>query len=769
MAQKNKPRKQQEVPAATSTTKDSIRAIAGWLFLAIGVYLLIAFVSYLFTWTADQSLLDGVQNGEKALNGAGLTGNKWAHLFIGRLFGISAFIIPLFCLTLSVICLRIKKVRVLPLFFVVAYGCIVLSIACGFVFGFTKWRYLFGAGVGGTYGYRVNEWLITQLGVWGASVLIFFVTTVWLIPIIYNALCRRNARRAATVVSTGVDVTEPAVAVNTVAGSDEPVFTIEKPTEPESTQPPVPANAEIPEPLAPAFEVEHIEEEPVGGKLELYNPKLDLPHYKLPSLSLLEDYKDKLQEVPAEELARNNQKIVECLRTYGIEIEKIVASPGPTVTLYKIILKPGIRISQFTRLENDIMLSLAARGMRVIAPIPGTNMVGIEVANEKPSLVPMKTVLDSAKFKESKDELPIVLGKSISNEIFMLDLTKMPHLLVAGATGQGKSVALNAIIASLLYKMHPAYLKFVLVDPKRVELSLYSKLEKHFLAALPDSDHPIITDTKKVVHTLKSLCIEMDDRLELYNKAGVRNLKEYNTKFLDRKLNPLKGHRFMPFIVIIIDEFADLITTSGRDVETPLTRLAQMGRAAGIHLVIATQRPTTNIITGTIKANFPARIAFRVASQTDSRTIIDVGEAKQLVGRGDMLIATGNEMVRAQCAFIDTPEVERLVEFVSAQQGYTSTFELPEYVETTDGESRPDNLGPRDELFEEAARMVVQAQYGSTSMLQRKMNLGYNRAGRLMDQLESAGIVSAAEGGKPRQVLVGSLDTLNEMLGLGNE
>ncbi len=756
MAQKRKPVQKQENPVAQRTSKETVRAIAGWLFLAIGVYLLIAFVSYLFTWTADQSLIDGVQAGEKARNSAGLVGNKWSHLFIGQWFGISAFIIPLCCLTLSVICLQIRKVRVLPLFFVATYGCIVLSVACSFVFGFTKWRYLFGAGVGGTYGYRVNEWLIAQLGVWGASVLIFFVTTVWLVPIIYSALRRRNARRE----EAKEEVREQNNPLEETSRS-VPEFTIE--SSEDDLQPAVDASV-------PAFEVEQAVEEPAGGEMKLYDPKLDLPRYQLPPLSLLEDYKDKLQEVPAEELARNNQKIVECLRTYGIEIEKIVASPGPTVTLYKIILKPGIRISQFTRLENDIMLSLAARGMRVIAPIPGTNMVGIEVANDKPSLVPMKTVLDSAKFKESKEELPIVLGKSISNEIYMLDLTKMPHLLVAGATGQGKSVALNAIIASLLYKMHPAYLKFVLVDPKRVELSLYTKLEKHFLAALPDSEHPIITDTKKVVHTLKSLCIEMEDRLELYNKAGVRNLKEYNRKFLDRKLNPLKGHRFMPFIVVIIDEFADLITTAGRDVETPLTRLAQMGRAVGIHLVIATQRPTTNIITGTIKANFPARIAFRVASQTDSRTIIDVGEAKQLVGRGDMLIATGNEMVRAQCAFIDTPEVERLVEFVGAQQGYAGTFALPEYVENSeDGEGRTDNSGPRDDLFEEAARMVIQAQYGSTSMLQRKMNLGYNRAGRIMDQLEAAGIVSAAEGGKPRQVLVGSLDTLNELLGTRNE
>ena len=455
---------------------------------------------------------------------------------------------------------------------------------------------------------------------------------------------------------------------------------------------------------------------------------------------------------------------MECLRTFDIQIEKIVATPGPTVTLYKIVLSPGIRISQFTRLEDDIMLSLAARGMRVIAPIPGTNMVGIEVANDKPSLVPIRSVLDSKKFKESREDLPIVLGKSISNEIVMLDLARLPHLLVAGATGQGKSVALNAILASLLYKMHPAYLKLVLVDPKRVELNLYSKLDKHFLAQLPEADSPIIIDTKKVVYTLNSLCIEMDERLELYNKAGVRNIKEYNKKFRDRVLNPNKGHRFMPFIVVIIDEFADLIMTAGRDVEGPLTRLAQMGRATGIHLVIATQRPTTNIITGTIKANFPARIAFRVASKIDSRTIIDVSEANQLVGRGDMLLSAGTDLLRVQCAFIDTPEVERMVEFIANQQGYPGPFELPEYAESDRKESSFGAAEQRDELFEEAARLLVQNGEGSTSMLQRRFRLGYNRAGRIMDQLEEAGIVGPPKGSSPRELLVSSPEILEDML-----
>ncbi|MBP7695347.1 MAG: hypothetical protein KBG08_02845 [Bacteroidales bacterium] len=590
-----------------------------------------------------------------------------------------------------------------------------------------------------------------MLGTVGAGVVIFFVLTAIPLPLVYRWIRKRKERRLEAALA------EPA--------GTEPEHGIA----PESIVEPALKKAPIeipPDPALhrPVFEVEKTEEISTSGKMVFYDPKQDLSHYKKPTLDLLEDYKNRITEVPQEELERNNQKIVECLRTFDIQIEKIVATPGPTVTLYKIVLSPGIRISQFTRLEDDIMLSLAARGMRVIAPIPGTNMVGIEVANDKPSLVPMKSVLDSTKFKESKDDLPIVLGKSISNEIVVLDLARLPHLLVAGATGQGKSVALNAILTSLLYKMHPAYLKLVLVDPKRVELNLYSKLENHFLARLPDADSSIIIDTKKVVYTLNSLCIEMDNRLELYNHAGVRNIKEYNTKFQERILNPLKGHRFMPFIVLIIDEFADLIMTAGRDVEGPLTRLAQMGRATGIHLVIATQRPTTNIITGTIKANFPARMAFRVASKIDSRTIIDVSEASQLVGRGDMLISAGTDLQRVQCAFIDTPEVERMVDFIGNQPGYSGPFELPEYSETERQDAIYPSSGQRDELFEEAARLLVQNGEGSTSLLQRRFHLGYNRAGRIMDQLEQAGIVGPPRGSNPRELLVSSLDMLEDIL-----
>ncbi|HOO70009.1 MAG TPA: DNA translocase FtsK 4TM domain-containing protein, partial [Bacteroidales bacterium] len=602
--------------------RDNFRLITGWLFLAVGLYLLTAFVSYLFTWTVDQSLLSqgGLSDPQaEAANSTGLIGNYWSNLFIGELFGISAFIIPFFFAALAVFLLRIKKIRIIPLFFITLFVCIILSVSLGYIFSFTSLEYVFGAGVGGTYGYRVNEWLISMLGTVGTGVVLFFVLTAFIVPFVYRWIHKRKTIAEANqetdrVQETVIHKHDPETIIETTTETKTPTGDPVRQNEPRETEPTE----------QPVFEVEKIQEESTAGDMLFYDPKQDLSRYRKPPLSLLEDYRNQLREVSQDELERNNQKIVECLRTFDIQIEKIVATPGPTVTLYKIVLSPGIRISQFTRLEDDIMLSLAARGMRVIAPIPGTNMVGIEVANDKPSLVPMKSVLDSAKFKESRYDLPIVMGKSISNEIVMLDLARLPHLLVAGATGQGKSVALNAILASLLYKMHPAYLKLVLVDPKRVELNLYSKLENHFLAKLPEAENPIIIDTKKVVYTLNSLCIEMDARLELYNKAGVRNIKEYNKKFLERVLNPLKGHRFMPFIVVIIDEFADLIMTAGRDVEGPLTRLAQMGRACGIHLVIATQRPTTNIITGTIKANFPARIAFRVASKIDSRTIIDV-------------------------------------------------------------------------------------------------------------------------------------------------
>lgn len=487
-----------------------------------------------------------------------------------------------------------------------------------------------------------------------------------------------------------------------------------------------------------------------------YDPKLDLSSYVYPHTDLLDNHKTNKIPVSADELEANKNKIVATLNNYNIEIDKIMATIGPTVTLYEIIPAPGVRISKIKNLEDDIALSLAALGIRIIAPMPGKGTIGIEVPNQQPEMVPMRAVMATEKFRNSNMDLPIALGKTISNEVFIADLAKMPHLLVAGATGQGKSVGINAILVSLLYKLHPSQLKFVLVDPKKVELSLFKKIERHFLAKLPGEEEAIITDTKKVINTLNSLCIEMDQRYDLLKDAQVRNLKEYNHKFINRKLNPENGHRYLPFIVLIVDEFADLMMTAGKEVETPIARLAQLARAVGIHLVIATQRPSVNIITGTIKANFPARLAFRVLSKIDSRTILDTGGADQLIGRGDMLLALGSDLIRLQCAFVDTPEVDRVSDFIGAQRGYSSAWLLPEYVdENGEGGSVKDfDLNDRDPLFEDAAKLIVLHQQGSTSLIQRKLKLGYNRAGRIIDQLEAAGVVGPFEGSKAREVLI---------------
>lgn len=503
--------------------------------------------------------------------------------------------------------------------------------------------------------------------------------------------------------------------------------------------------------------------------LEPYDPTRDLENYRLPSIDLLNDYEQNNTAVTDEELYANKNRIVETLNDYKIQIAKINATVGPTVTLYEIVPAKGVKISKIKNLSDDIALSLAALGIRIIAPIPGRGTIGIEVPNEKPQTVAMRTVLASKKFQEAKYELPVAIGKTITNETFTFDLTKTPHLLVAGATGQGKSVGLNAILTSLLYKKHPSQLKLVLVDPKKVELTLYKKLEKYFLAMLPDADEPIITDTQKVVNTMQSLCIEMDKRYDLLKDAGCRNIKEYNAKFISRHLNPEKGHHYMPYIVVVIDEFADLIMTAGKEVELPIARLAQLARAIGIHLIVATQRPTTNVITGLIKANFPARIAFKVMSMIDSRTILDAPGANQLIGRGDMLISLGGETQRVQCAFVDTPELEKIMEHIEQQQSYTSAFLLPEYVpEGGEGASLEDvDLSKRDSMFEEAARIIVINQQGSTSLIQRKFSIGYNRAGRIMDQLEAAGIVGPYQGSKARDVLIPdeiSLDRLLETL-----
>lgn len=510
----------------------------------------------------------------------------------------------------------------------------------------------------------------------------------------------------------------------------------------------------------PVLRVEQVVEEKAIKANDLvaefgeYDPKLDLSGYQYPTLDLLKEYGDGKITINQQELEANKNRIVETLRNYNIEIEHIKATIGPTVTLYEIIPKPGVRISKIKNLEDDIALSLAALGIRIIAPMPGKGTIGIEVPNSSPEMVSMRSVLATEKFRKTDMDLPIALGKTISNEVFIADLAKMPHLLVAGATGQGKSVGINAILTSLLYKKHPAELKFIMVDPKKVELSLFKTIERHFLAKLPDEEEAIITDTKKVINTLNSLCIEMDQRYDLLKNASVRNLKEYNAKFVNRRLNPEEGHRFLPYIVLVVDEFADLMMTAGKEVETPIARLAQLARAVGIHLVIATQRPSVNIITGTIKANFPARLAFRVLSKVDSRTILDAGGADQLIGRGDMLLATGSDLIRIQCAFVDTPEVEQISTFIGSQRGYPSAFLLPEYVDESEGGGTMDfDASDRDQLFEEAARLIVMHQQGSTSLIQRKLKLGYNRAGRIIDQLEAAGIVGPFEGSKAREVL----------------
>jgi S-DNA-T family DNA segregation ATPase FtsK/SpoIIIE len=499
---------------------------------------------------------------------------------------------------------------------------------------------------------------------------------------------------------------------------------------------------------------------------EPYAPELDLPDYKFPTLDLLEARGQEAIALDKDELEKNKTQIIQTLRSFGIEIQRISATVGPTVTLYEIVPAEGVRISKIRNLEDDIALNLAALGIRIIAPIPGKGTIGIEVPNAHKQIVAMRTLLESEKFVNAKMSLPVALGKTISNDNYIVDLATMPHLLMAGATGQGKSVGINAILVSLLYKKHPSQLKFVMVDPKKVELSIYKTIEKHFLAKLPNEEEAIITDTRKVIHTLNALCIEMDNRYELLKEAGTRNIKEYNDKFIARRLNPERGHKYLPFIVLVVDEFADLIMTAGKEVEMPIARLAQLARAVGIHLIIATQRPSVNVITGTIKANFPGRAAFKVSAKVDSRTILDAGGAEQLIGRGDMLVSHGSELLRVQCAFVDTPEVERIVEFIGSQKGYASAFELPEY-EGEDGDTGSKeavDLSTRDKMFSECARIVVQLQSGSTSMLQRRLNLGYNRAGRIMDQLEAAGIVGATNGSKPREVLYQTEHELDDFL-----
>ena len=745
-------------------------------------------------------------------NWLGKFGALLSHQFIYEWFGVASF---LFIFVFFVIGYRLLfKVKIFALEKTLGYSLfflLFLSLTFGFLHSFfiDSPHYLEGE-----IGYWSNKLLVAQIGIAGVGGLIAFLGLTILI-IAYNIDFKLPERKhlvdsfeeetaddetnhmiVETPVATQVRVTNEAAGKNPAAIeftlNDRPagqrkqeqhiILTPsrfeEKPAEEEMILPKLPLLNVMNAPIilspvvAPITELvyEEVKPEPqliieksdeekkseeLVEQFGNYDPTLDLASYKYPSLDLLENYGSNKISVNADELEANKNKIVETLNHYNIEIDKIKATIGPTVTLYEIIPAPGIRISKIKNLEDDIALSLAALGIRIIAPMPGKGTIGIEVPNMHPEMVSMRSILNTEKFQKTDMDLPIALGKTISNEVYIADLAKMPHLLVAGATGQGKSVGINAILVSLLYKKHPSQLKFVLVDPKKVELTLFNKIERHFLAKLPGEADAIITDTKKVIHTLNSLCIEMDQRYDLLKDAQVRNLKEYNEKFIKRKLNPNNSHRFLPYIVLIVDEFADLMMTAGKEVETPIARLAQLARAVGIHLVLATQRPSVNIITGTIKANFPARLAFRVLSKIDSRTILDSGGADQLIGRGDMLLSTGNDLIRLQCAFVDTPEVDRISEFIGNQRGYPEAYQLPEYLDEASESAKADfDPADRDSMFEDAARLIVLHQQGSTSLIQRKLKLGYNRAGRIIDQLEATGVVGPFEGSKAREVLL---------------
>ncbi len=807
--------------------RKALKIFGLFLLLLAGLFT-VAFVSYLFTWKADQSYIAATNGGWSTLfqtgeeiqdegtelplveNKLGKFGALLANQFIYEWFGVASF---LFIVILFVTGYKfLYKRSIFPIWKTWVYSLIsiiLLSVTFGFIQDFiAETPHI----LEGKFGFWTNQILKAQIGQVGtAGVLIFIVLTA--LVLLYNYDLRLSfrsknsdeeedeledeeelledsqinkirANRQNEVATHTYSYPQPEpeqeleeeeeltpeeealslslpLQVNTPKPTNQVVSNTQENEIEFSIEQPTSNNVEAPIQEEPSLVVEKpIEEKPITAndlveKFGEYDPKLDLSGYQYPTLDLLKDYGTGKITINQQELEGNKNRIVETLRNYSIEIEHIKATIGPTVTLYEIIPKPGVRISRIKNLEDDIALSLAALGIRIIAPMPGKGTIGIEVPSSTPEMVSMRSILATEKYQKTDMDLPIALGKTISNEVYIADLAKMPHLLVAGATGQGKSVGINAILTSLLFKKHPAELKFVLVDPKKVELSLFKKIERHFLAKLPNEDDAIITDTKKVINTLNSLCIEMDQRYDLLKNAQVRNLKEYNAKFINRRLNPEEGHRFLPFIVLIIDEFADLMMTAGKEVETPIARLAQLARAVGIHLVIATQRPSVNIITGTIKANFPARLAFRVLSKVDSRTILDSGGADQLIGRGDMLLATGSDLIRIQCAFVDTPEVDQISDFIGGQRGYPSAHYLPEYVgENSEGGSSSDfDMDSRDPMFEEAARLIVMHQQGSTSLIQRKLKLGYNRAGRIIDQLESAGIVGPFEGSKAREVL----------------
>jgi len=790
--------------------------IAGSILLLLAFIFFVAFTSYLFTWGEDQDKFSYrmlLANDIKVQNLLGTFGAFISEIFVRHGFGVASYLI---CTTFFVFGINLffgKKVfSVSRNIKYLIIGLPVLSVAASAIFNGNAFPW------GGAAGDMMRDWMYNTIGQIG-TIAVLVVAVLSYIIWRFNPVFKLPAKKAVALPGEEivpveeetsekvewVDDTKPAkgnsvkdvgpmlnipVVENKELNHELNIIEKDEPETAPIVVPPVAAEKIIMPVIEPVVSVvkptetdlpleiksipEKVEEaDPLtAAKVAAskpYDPILDLRDYKYPTLDLLANHgSDKIVQ-DADELENNKNQIINTLKNYDIQIQKIYATVGPTVTLYEIIPAAGVRISRIKNLEDDIALSLAALGIRIIAPIPGKGTIGIEVPNAKKSVVSMKTLLASEKFQNNTFSLPIAIGKKIDNENFIVDLASMPHLLMAGATGQGKSVGLNAILVSLLYKKHPSQLKFVLVDPKKVELSIYKTIENHFLAKLPGEEDAIITDTKKVVHTLNALCIEMDNRYDLLKEAGCRNIKEYNEKFVSRKLNPEKGHQFLPFIVLVVDEFADLIMTAGKEVEMPIARLAQLARAVGIHLIIATQRPSVNIITGTIKANFPARIAFKVSSKIDSRTILDAGGAEQLIGKGDMLISYNGDIVRLQCAFVDTPEVDKIVDFIGNQRGYPQPFLLPEYIDEKEMEGKDFDLGDKDALFEDAARLIVASQVGSTSLLQRRMKLGYNRAGRLMDQLEAAGIVGGNQGSKARDVLVKTEADLQQMLDLSRE
>ncbi|MGB0592809.1 MAG: DNA translocase FtsK 4TM domain-containing protein [Flavobacteriales bacterium] len=749
---------------------DRTKKIIGFIFLFFSIYVFVVFVSYILNGNIDQDktgkLTDDISNF------GGVFGNTLSHLFLRNYFGISSFIIPLLFFNWGLSLVFDKALFSIKRGFSLGILAIVwISLFFGF---FTSPSIL-----GGVFGSEMNEFLALRIGKIGNGFFIFLSLLTFII-IRFNPKFKFNKTSDdEQELTENNEITDEELSLSKEVDfkeeEQEPIIepisqTVNQQTEDKKEE--ITPNIKQEGSNDLGIEV-HVNEEDtlsqkdIKTKLEElgdYDPKLDLSNYKIPAVNLLNDYGSGKIEIDKSELEANKNRIVETLANYKIGISSISATIGPTITLYEIVPEAGVRISKIKNLEDDIALSLSALGIRIIAPIPGKGTIGIEVPNQKPATVSMKAVISSDKFQNSEMELPVAFGKTISNETFVADLAKMPHLLMAGATGQGKSVGLNAILASLLYKKHPAQVKFVLVDPKKVELTLFNKIERHFLAKLPDSEEAIITDTKKVINTLNSLCIEMDQRYDLLQNAQCRNIVEYNKKFIARKLNPNDGHKYLPYIVLVIDEFADLIMTAGKEVETPIARLAQLARAIGIHLIVATQRPSVNVITGIIKANFPARVAFRVTSKIDSRTILDAGGADQLIGRGDMLISLGSDLIRLQCAFIDTPEVEKITDFIGNQRAYPEAFLLPEYVGDAEGGTGDADLDDRDVMFEQAARVVVQHQSGSTSLIQRKLKLGYNRAGRIIDQLETARIVGPFEGSKARQVLIRDEMALEEVL-----